>query len=113
MSGEPFDVFEPFNRAFDAFERKILARRISDLDREIATTKCEVARFGNEIDIEIVRLLENTRANWLKVLKHLDERLKDTEGQMSFSEMMIEASGKPRSLAPPDPIPMPKRIQDV
>ena len=112
MTGGPFDIqlgFDEFDRAYHAFERKILARQIADIDREIAEAKRDVAKYGNEIDVEIVMHLEITRANWLKYLKHLDQKLKDLEPKASLGEVMIEACGsgepligqsQPRSLPP-------------
>jgi hypothetical protein len=85
--------FDEFDRAYHTFERKILARQIADIDRDIAEAKREVAKYGNEIDVEIVMHLEITRANWLKYLKHLDQKLKDLEPKASLGELMIEACG--------------------
>jgi hypothetical protein len=89
---------------FDSFERRMLLRRIAHLDAEISETKREIARHGaTEIDLEIIRLQEETRKNYTKCLAAMMER-----PQNPLSEM-VEARGsgepligqtQPRSLPP-------------
>jgi hypothetical protein len=83
------------DRVFAAFERRILVHRIEDLDREIAETRCWIAKHGpDERDIEFIRLAENLRALWIKELQELDRKLRDLDRpQQSLGEMMIEACG--------------------
>jgi hypothetical protein len=93
------------DRAFDGFGRRILVHKIEDLDREIAETRCWIAKHGpDERDIEFIRLAENLHVYWIKELRELDRKKRDTDRpQKSLGEVMIEASGKPRSLtARPD-----------
>jgi len=68
------------NRKFCSFERRVVANQIAGLGEEIAATRREIQRFGpNEMDIEIIRLAEDARANLTIVLKDLDRKLKELE----------------------------------
>jgi hypothetical protein len=99
------------DRAFAAFERRIVAHRIEVLDREIAETRCWIAKHGpDERDIEFILLAENLRVYWIKELEDLDQKLKDLDRpQKSLGEVIIEAcrsdqpligQSQPRSLPP-------------
>jgi hypothetical protein len=65
---------------WEAFEMKMIQRKIAHIDQEIAETKRQMARFGpNEIDFEIIRLQEDARANYTKVLEAMERECQKLE----------------------------------